>query len=35
VQTLRGLKVSMGQGYFFAKPGPRFLEDDHIIFTQL
>ncbi len=34
VKTLRELGVSMGQGYFFAKPAPHFLENDHIVFTQ-
>jgi diguanylate cyclase (GGDEF)-like protein len=34
VQVLRKLGVSMGQGYFFAKPAPQFLETDHIVMTQ-
>ncbi len=34
VETLRGLGVSMGQGYYFAKPAPSFHKADHIVFTQ-
>ncbi|MFO1430615.1 MAG: EAL domain-containing protein [Candidatus Competibacteraceae bacterium] len=34
VETLRGLGVSLGQGYYFAKPAPSFHKIDHIVFTQ-
>jgi EAL domain-containing protein (putative c-di-GMP-specific phosphodiesterase class I) len=34
VETLRDLGISLGQGYYFAKPAPHFHKTDHIIFTQ-
>ena len=34
VETLRGLGVSLGQGYYFAKPAPHVHKTDQIVFTQ-
>ncbi|HJW29272.1 MAG TPA: EAL domain-containing protein, partial [Saprospiraceae bacterium] len=34
LETLRELGISLGQGYYFAKPVPIFYKTDHIVFPQ-